>query len=219
MDRQAHSHRRPACRSSTSALAAFAVLWTAASSAQDLTACGPLQNAYGPYDYRTAGAYEKQLVEGAHFTRNVETLQRGNSGPLGAEIDYTLRAFPNHPRALMAMMKLGERDKTERPRGARYSVACYFERAVRFQPDDPTARLLRGIYLVEKKQRAAALPDLEFAREHAGDDANVHYNLGLTYFDLQEYDKALDHAKKAYALGFPLQGLKNKLKGAKKWQD
>lgn len=207
-------------RRAARALAAGAFLWLSAAGAQDPTLCGPIATGgVGPYDYRTATAQQKQLVEGAHFTRDIETLKRGRTGTVGAEIDYTLRAFPNHPRALMAMMRLGQREKTERPGGTLFPVGCYFERAVRFQPEDPTARLLRGIYLLRTGQRQGAIEELEIARERAGDDANVHYNLGLAYFDVKDYDKALEHARKAYALGFPLDGLKNKLKGAGKWQD
>src|SRR5438128_12469438 len=89
--------------------------------AQGYSDCGnPFQNAYGPYDYRTATDQQKHLVEitGAHFTTSVETLRSGNTGTLGGELDYTLRVFPNHTRALMAMVRLGQRDKTIKPQGA-----------------------------------------------------------------------------------------------------
>src|SRR5262245_1653589 len=113
------------------ALAAGALVWATVASAQDVTVCGPIETGgYGPYDYRTATAQQKRVVDAAHFTRNVEMLRGSGRASVGGDIDYTLRAFPNHPRALMAMMRLGERDKTERPVGAMFSVACYFERAV-----------------------------------------------------------------------------------------
>src|SRR6266513_2811729 len=78
--------------------------------------CGdPFQNAYGPFDYRTATQAQKVLVESNHFTRPVETLQSGLTGTPGHDIGYTLRAFPNHPRALLAMVRLAQRDKTKKP--------------------------------------------------------------------------------------------------------
>lgn len=181
--------------------------------------CFDYSRSFGPFDYRTASEKNKQLVEGAHFTRDVETLRSGHSGLLGGDISYTLTSFPNHPRALLSMMKLGEREKTERPRGARFTVACYFARAVRFAPDDGSVRVLYGIYLARKGQNAEAIEQLQAAQKVAGDDPNVHYNLGLAYFDLRDYDKALLHAKKAYELGFPLPGLQYKLKQAGKWRD
>ena len=44
-------------------------------------------------------------------------------------------------------------------------------------------------------------------------------DLGLAYADLKQYDKALESAHRAYGAGFPLPGLKNKLKRAGKWRE
>jgi tetratricopeptide (TPR) repeat protein len=180
--------------------------------------CGPLENAFGPFDYRTAKASEKQIVERNHFTESVAALRRGTTGALGADIDYTLRAFPNHPRALHAMMKLGEQEKRIKPVGANYTIDCYFERALRWAPDDPNVRMLTGMFLLKQGKRTEAVEQLEEARKMSKDDANVNYNLGLAYFDLKDYDKALEAAHKAYAGGFPLPGLRNKLQAAGKWR-
>jgi TPR repeat protein len=51
------------------------------------------------------------------------------------------------------------------------------------------------------------------------DNATAHYNLGLLYFDKKNYSKAKVHAEKAYALNFPLPGLRNRLKKVGKWSD
>jgi len=117
------------------------------------------------------------------------------------------------------MMRLGDKEKTERPRGARFTVACYFARGVRFAPDDGAVRVLYGIYLSRNGKKSEAVEQLQAAQELVGDDPNLHYNLGLAYFDLKDYDKALLHAQKAYELGFPLPGLRDKLKKAGKWRD
>ena len=69
-------------------------------------ACGPLrgQGQYGPYDYHTHKD-KLQVVERYHFTAVVEALTRGSQNTLaGGDIDYTLRAFPNRHRALLAMV-------------------------------------------------------------------------------------------------------------------
>ncbi len=181
--------------------------------------CGQLTNGYGPYDYRTAKPGQRRLVEDHHFTSQVERLEKGQSSYLGDDIDYTLRAFPNHPRALMAMRRLSERLKTPFPKGAKFHVECYFERAVRFAPDDATAHTLYGLYLTSHGKREDALARLRMADGLQKDSADVHYNLGLAYFSLGEHAKALEHAHQAYALGFPLPGLKNKLKQAGTWRD
>jgi Tfp pilus assembly protein PilF len=170
-------------------------------------------------DYRTASQRDKTRVEGTHFTPDVEYLRGGNAGPLGADLSYTLRRFPNHPRALLSMMKYAEREKSEQPPHAQYSVSCYFERAIRFAPDDSTPRVLFGVYLARIGADKAAIAQLESALKLAGDKPDIHYNIGLAYFDLKDYDRALEHAHKAYSLGFPLPGLRNKLERAGKWRD
>ena len=186
--------------------------------AQAYEVCGPLENAYGPFDYRTS---RKQLaiVEKYHFTQSVEMLQSGHTGSIGGDLDYTLRASPNHPRALMALSKLALRQKSEHVRGAQYSVECYFDRAIRFAPNDGTVYMIYGTYLFKVGKKEKALDEFNIAETYAEDNANLHYNLGLVYLDAKEYDKALLHAHKAYELGFPLAGLKNKLIAAGKWQE
>ena len=57
------------------------------------------------------------------------------------------------------------------------------------------------------------------AVELAPEDPTINYNAGLAYLKKKEYDKARQHAKKAYELGFPLPGLKNKLVEAGKWDE
>lgn len=180
--------------------------------------CGPLENAFGPFDYRTATPFQKQLVEGAHFTPDVEMLRRGVSSHIGGDIDYTLRAFPNHPRALYAMTRLGQRHKGGRPPGAKYPVECYYDRAVRFQPDDAAVRVLYAIYLIDRNRSSEARVHLEQA-ELGANDPQIAYNLGLAYFDLKEYRRSLEFAHRAYASGIAVQGLRDKLTRAGKWKD
>ncbi len=183
--------------------------------------CGALEASFGPFDYRVTPIDRKQLVEGAHFTREVELLIRGNASgkdPLG-DISYTLRVFPNHPRALKSIMEYGITKKTDNPSGSRWPIWCYFDRAIRFQPDDAQVRMLYGLYLQRKGKFREALLQLDEAQKLAGENANIHYNIGLIYLDLGEFEEALDHAHRAYALGFPLPGLRNRLKRAGKWRE
>ena len=77
---------------------------TALAGIEDLgpATCGSLNNAYGPFDYRTATEEQHRMVEGAHFLGYIESLKRGkNAVTPGPDIDYTLRVFPNHHRALL----------------------------------------------------------------------------------------------------------------------
>ncbi|MFA9439711.1 hypothetical protein ACDA63_08750 [Uliginosibacterium sp. sgz301328] len=195
-------------------LAALAAIPAAA---QDV--CGSLQNSYGPMDYRSAPQNVRDLVESHHFTKKVELLQGGQETYIGGDIDYTLRAFPNHPRALLAMMNLSFREKRDPPPNSRYSVTCWFERAERFQPDDPMVKVLYGSFLVRlgKKDEAAKKLDTAAASHDLG--PNEAYNLGLAYSDLGRYDDALKFAHMAYEMGFPLPGLRDRLVKAGKWKD
>lgn len=184
--------------------------------------CGNLHGeGFGPYDYRTTPAKTKHLVEKAHFPSGVEALVKPKSSQFfGGDIDYTLRAFPNHPRALMSMMRLAEREGRDQPRGARYTIQCYFDRAFRFAPDDPNPRLVHGIYLLRKNDPRAAVEEMEKAREMGmKDDPNLLYNLGLAHFELRDYDRSFEYAKQAYALGYPLPWLRDKLKAGGHWKE
>ncbi|PJC99945.1 ABC transporter permease [Janthinobacterium sp. BJB1] len=191
--------------------------------------CGSAVAAAGcpPYVKRTPGgdytsAEDREglsVVEQFHFSRAVETLTQGMTGSLGADISYTLEHFPNHHRALASMAKLGLRLKSAQPPGARYTVSCFFERAIAFAPQDVTARMVFGNYLLATGQDAPALEQLDAASRMAPEQATIQYNLGLMYVKKKEYEKASAHAQKAYALGFPLPGLKNKLKAAGKWRE
>jgi hypothetical protein len=196
------------------ALAPFTSAWSAPFN------CGDLANPYGPFDYRTIPTINRTTVEDHHFTPKVESLQGGQSGYLGGDIDYTLRAMPNNPRALMAMMKLGEREKTEKDSVAHYSVECYFDRAIRFTPDDPMPRLIYSIYLKSHKRFDDMRVQLAEAERLQGDtptNFDIDYNAGLLYFESKDYDKSYAAAKRAYAMGAPLPGLQNKLKSVGKW--
>ena len=61
----------------------------------------------------------------------------------------------------MAVIKLSEREKTDKPRGMGHTVACWFDRAERFRPDDGTVKMLHGIYLIRKGKAQAAAEKLE----------------------------------------------------------
>lgn len=180
--------------------------------------CGSLENDFGPHDYRTASQKTRKLVERYHFTQGVETLTKGESTVrIGGDIHYTLRAFPNHHRALTAMIRLAEREKRETPIGAGYTVSCYIERAIEWRPDDVTVRTIAASFYAKRKDKEVALEHLAAARDTAGVNPQVHYNLGLIYFQVGEYEEAVRSARIAYDGGISLPGLREKLKSIKRW--
>lgn len=212
--------RMPTSRLRASLLALLLATPFLASAQEGMTLCGPLANAYGPYDFRN-DRDKLPIVVGAHFTPVVEALIRGttNVSP-GGDIDYTLRAIPNHPNALLSMAKLADRERTDQPRGSRYTVDCWFDRAIRFRPDDHVVRMLYANFLTEKKRSEDALRQLEVVRlQLAKDNPFTHYNLGLLYLGLQQFDKALAEAHLALSLGYPRTELQEKLRAAGHWKD
>lgn len=185
--------------------------------------CGELTAAFGASggDYTNSEdrKYKLAVVERYHFTPNIENLIKGNSGSLGGELTYTLEHFPNHHRALASFAKLGLRDKNQKPHGARFSVGCAFDRAIRFKPGDGTVRMIYSNYLTKLGKNDEALGQLKEAINLQPEDPTINYNLGLLYVQKKDYEQAKTYAKKAYELGFPLPGLKNKLMEVGKWED
>lgn len=196
-------------------------------------ACGDLANAYGPFDYANPEHYKNNLpvVETHHFTAEVESLIRAKSGYIGGvwgDLDYTLRAFPNHHRALYAFVRyeIREREKAK-AKGETYqppssddfpkTAECYFDRAIRWRPNDPDVRLVYGIHLQLTGHLDKALQQYQLSEKLRPNSADLNYNMGLLYFDMKKYDLAKQYARKAYQLGYPLPGLRKKLAGVGQW--
>jgi tetratricopeptide (TPR) repeat protein len=204
----------------------IAVAWVPVATAADLRPeCGVLDNPMGPFDYTNLNDRTNlTIVENAHFTREVEALKGhnkcgGNGCQLRADLDYTLRAFPNHHRALLAVVNYNLRRMDDMYGKLARTASCYFERALYFKPEDPTVHMIFGYYLSSVGDSARALEEYQTALELAPHSAEVHYNLGLLYADRGEYPQARDHAVRAYELGYPLPGLRAKLQRAGQWID
>jgi hypothetical protein len=209
---------RHICGLTLRAITLAATLFSCATWAQ-VSSCGPLENGYGPFDYVTQ-KNQLGVVEQHHFTPRVEALVGGvTSVHVGEDIDYTLRASPNHHRALLSLVRLGQKTHSTQPVGLAYSVECYFERALRFRPADSIVRMIYARYLFQDQRATQANQQLEQTVATAGDDAFVHYNVGLLYLEHENYTRALDHAHKAYALGIAQTALRDRLQLLGKWKE
>lgn len=186
-------------------------------------ACGdPFHNHFGPFDYRAAPKETRKLVEDYHFTPGIETMTQPKNTmmhDMAQDVSYTLQVFPNHPRALITMMRLAEKYKVDPPPGTGRSVECWFDRAVRFRPDDTVARILYAKFLAKKLRTEDALHQLDMATRQAADNPLSHYNIGLVYFEMQQYDRALEQAHKAMKLGMNRAELIDRLKRVNKWTE
>jgi tetratricopeptide (TPR) repeat protein len=228
---------RSASRSSLTALAlrcalvASALAPGAADAQVSALACGELTNSFGPFEYRMDRfvlppgdpmPYRGKLaiVEREHFTPPVEALTRGQSSvEPGPDLDYTLRAFPNHHRALAALLRAAQRNTTPQPLGLPRPIECYFERALRFRADDTTARLLYAKFLLAKQRRPEALTQIAQATEYAKEMGFTHYNIGLLYLEAAEPAQALAAAHRAMQLGFPGGILRDRLVALGRWTE
>jgi tetratricopeptide (TPR) repeat protein len=184
-------------------------------------ACGSIERApggYGPYDYRTQRD-KLEIVERFHFTPQVEALIRGQSGYLAQDLSYLMRTSPNHHRGLISIMRFVEREKSSQPAQLQYSIDCYFDRAIRFAPDDTVVRVLFARHLASTGRKEEAKRQLAIAARHAEDRALTHFNIGLAYFDLESYDEALEHAHRARSLGLPRTELEEKLRSKGHWRN
>lgn len=195
-------------------------------------ACGDVYNpgGVGPFDYRDHGNKRMlRTVEKHHFLRNREgrmairgasdleySKAKGKSAGLGGNLDYTLRAFPNHTHALYAMAMF----QMKRGTGPQYkTIECYFDRADKFVPDDPGVKHIRGIYYHRRGEYSKAAKWLDEALEIAPNNGELAYNAGLAHLELKDYDRALELAHEAMRLGYTLSGLKRRLKSAGAWRD
>lgn len=176
--------------------------------------CGPLENAYGPFDYSNPVDKKENLpiVEQYHLNGDVLQLRRGMTAesPRG-DLEYTLRAFPNHYLALDALARLHRREHAEKLPGGRYSISCWFERARRFKPNDGTIPIIEGVHYFALGRFEEAEKAFSEAVALSPNSAEAHYNLGLLYVRQGKLMEAKRHADKAYELGFPLPGLRDQL--------
>jgi tetratricopeptide (TPR) repeat protein len=203
------------CAAVVGALALLAGPPRAAAQAPEIPDCpDPFKNGVGPFDY-TNGAdltdpQHIPIVEQFHFTRRVESLQGGSTGAYAlTDLDYTLRAIPNHHRALNAVVRY---DLAHNGTPSQFRpVQCWFDRAFAFKPNDGMVWMIFGNWKSGKNDTKAALEAYLKAKELLPDSVEVDYNLGLLYVRLGDYDKAMACARTVYAANYPLQGLRKRL--------
>jgi tetratricopeptide (TPR) repeat protein len=182
--------------------------------------CGAIYNTghYGPHDYRTQR--DKLLkVEQFHFTPEMEAGIRSPNGTVAGEIHYTLKASPNHHRALVTMTNVVERARQDSLPGMEWPLECYFDRAIRFAHDDPVVRMLYARFLNQRNRKPEAEKQLMLASQFAPDNAFTQYNVGLVALEIGNHSLALKQAHMARAMGFTRLELENALRAANRWRD
>lgn len=172
-------------------------------------------------DYRARNSTEflKWSIDDNYRYHTGPAIDRMRNGEFShtvmADLAFTLNGWPNHVIALRALIDYAL------AQGKIYEfqpAECYFARARKIYPDDVAVIKLEGLFFWK-------LQELDRARDAflaalAVDDQSLesHYNLGLVYFEMQDYESARAHARRAYAAGYPLPGLMNKLKKKGLWE-
>ena len=167
-----------------------------------------------PHDYYATPA-------GSELLRNVENYHMGPARKKMADksynyaqgdIDFMLRYFPNHPRALALMGEVAT--QTKRP----FLARKYFDRAIELYPERGGTYIVYGVFLHKAGDVQDAIKQYRTGLKLSPGDMDGHYNLGLALVQAGQYKEANRHAQKAYALGHPLRGLRAKLERANAWK-
>ncbi|AEF99639.1 tetratricopeptide repeat protein [Methylomonas methanica] len=185
--------------------------------------CQGNDQGYGPWDYTHADERKKiPVVEQHHFTTPVENHIKGQEGRLEEDLDYTLRAVPNHHRALLSIIRYQikfNRNLLLKKAPLISPVECYLQRAIHFSPRDAGTVSLYAYYLKETGQKNKADDYYQKALTIAPDNAKIAYSYSLLLVELQQYEKAMEYAKKAYANKKAPPALKNKLIKLGYWKE
>jgi len=175
-----------------------------------------------PRDYRTVDDHWRNLVENEHFDAHYKAYLEGylkvpagrhkEYESISAGFDYTLWGFPNHPRALAAIERLSHNQKNvDKLPGMHLSVSCYFQRAVQWYPDDPLPHAIYAYYLARRQHPEQARYEVWQADRLEAYDFNVSMYLAFALIEMHQYQDAARHAKRAYAQGYPLPWLRQRL--------
>ncbi len=163
-----------------------------------------------PIDVNDAAEGPDQLGREAPFHARGCSPDPWQHGALPGDIHYTLRHIPNHYGALEAMARYQLQHPGESKRYL--TVDCYFERAFAFRPKDARLYLLYGTYL-HRAGRWDKAGAAVCARRGAGPRLRPSSTTTAACwnFERNNYEAAATYAAKAYAGGYPLPALRNKL--------
>lgn len=203
-------------------LALIATVAPAQSQDASTASCGDEASFVNPRDFRLrystsrlTGQFEDGKVN--HLDPAMEWMDAGRFSEFELRhIDFLLQRWPNHYLALQALIRFergGGRASPTKP------AVCYFELAHMFAPKDANVLILQGIYFHGQNDEEMTERSWQEALAIDPDSADAHYNLGLLYFNTERFDASLHHATAAYNAGYPLPGLRNKLRRAGHWHN
>ncbi len=214
-DRLMNSTRRPALRADRGSayVAIFAV--SLALGSASLRASQLYDNDFYSARHTADGARLLAEVERFHMGPGREAMRVGRYPVASREFDFVLRAFPNHPQALLVMGELCSRWKSP---VCATQLSLKLEKAVAINPSASGTFVALGAAQQRLGEPKKAIESYQRALELEPDSVNAEYDLALAYCDTKQYDLANEHAQRAYALGATLPGLRGRLVKAGKWK-
>ena len=168
---------------------------------------------YG-YDYYHNDAPRKLLrnVEKYHLKPGEQKMNRGDYVYAMGDAKFMLRYFPNDPKALRLAMEISLRWP-----GHETDAEPWFEKAIHAFPQYGETYLIYGVYLHRRGKMERAVTEYKKAIDRDPNLADAHYNLGLALLELGRLREANEEAHRAYALKYPLPGLRNELQSRGAW--
>lgn len=196
----------------------------------DLPADNALSSEYGKSDEKFSSIYDRdyydydpkvhklvKTVEAYHLNQGIGKLQAGHYEFAFGDFKFMLHYYPNHPRALelagQTALLLHQKETAD----------ALFKRAIRLFPHSPRAGKAitykeYGKFLYEAKEYDKAIAALKQSLALDDISSEANYYLGLSYYAKKDYKHANDHAQVAYADGFPLTELREKLTAVNAWK-
>lgn len=172
----------------------------------------------GGQDYYEPRTTEDQIrtlanVQLYHLGPGLEQLKLGRYHQALEHFEFILRYYPNHPQVLRLVS-----DMCLKARGKYCKVADeWFEKALALNPAVGTTHLLHGFHMHRTRHVKEAVKAYQRAIELQPNSRDAHYNLGLAYADLKQYELANQHAQRSYQLGANMPGLRYRLEKLGKW--
>lgn len=192
-----------------------AVLFTSSSMTPALAAAQAQTHEHFDYYHQATPRAQKllHLTEEYHLKKGINLLKQGKCTYALSDFQFILNYFPNHPEVLYRMIDWGE--QCGKPNVPEQRI----KQAIETYPDAAQTYTIYGIFLHREGKLKEATEQYHHALELTPDSGQTHYNLGLAYFELGDYEAARKQAKAAYQGGFPLPGLKQKLSSVGQWKE
>jgi Tfp pilus assembly protein PilF len=150
-------------------------------------------------DYFTADHSPRSyltILEGAHVATLPGWISKGDLINAVLDIEYTLRAFPNHPRALQFAALVSQMNHKHA-----WAIKC-FETAISSYPHYALTYAQFGLFLVSINDVDAGLEQLKKAVEIEPEFAAGYAGLAHAYTKKGDIEQARKAAKKARELGY-----------------